>query len=166
VIGGGNTAIDCCRTLIRMGLEKIYLVYRRTRKEMPANEAEIVAAEHEGIEFVFLAAPNKIIADEEKQVAGLEYLAMELGKPDASGRLRPVPIEGSEQILAVDTVITAIGQSPLLSFRGRGNRLDDLNISRWNTFEVAGSVIMWMLTETDQYRTAIFPPIGRYPHRS
>ncbi|MCB2215468.1 FAD-dependent oxidoreductase [Desulfofustis glycolicus] len=139
VIGGGNTAIDCCRTLIRMGLDKVYLVYRRTRKEMPANEAEIVAAEHEGIEFVFLAAPNKIIADEEKQVAGLEYLAMELGKPDASGRHRPVPIEGSEQILAVDTVITAIGQSPLLSFRGRGNRLDDLNISRWNTFEVEPS---------------------------
>ncbi len=139
VIGGGNTAIDCCRTLIRSGLEKVYLVYRRTRKEMPANEDEIVAAEHEGVEFVFLAAPQKIIATEEKRVAGLEYVTMELGKPDASGRRRPVPVEGSEQILAVDTVITAIGQSPQLSFRGRGNRLDDLNISRWDTFEVEPS---------------------------
>ena len=136
VIGGGNTAIDCCRTLLRMGVEKVYLVYRRTRSEMPANEIEIIASEHEGIEFVFLAAPEKIIADEDNKVTGLEYLKMKLGEPDASGRSRPVPIENSETVLPVQTVITAIGQSPLLSFRGKGNRLDDLEISRWNTFEV------------------------------
>ncbi|MBC2715809.1 MAG: FAD-dependent oxidoreductase [Desulfobacteraceae bacterium] len=136
VIGGGNTAIDCCRTLLRKGVDKVYLVYRRTRKEMPANEVEIVASEHEGIEFVFLAAPNKVIGNEENQVTGLEYLKMELGEPDASGRRRPVPVEGSETVLDVDMIITAIGQSPLLAFRGKGDRLDDLEITRWNTFEV------------------------------
>ena len=136
VIGGGNTAIDCCRTLLRKGVDKVYLVYRRTRKEMPANEVEIVASEHEGIEFVFLAAPNKVIGNDDNQVNGLEYLKMELGEPDASGRRRPVPVEDSETVLDVDMIITAIGQSPLLSFRGKGDRLDELEITRWNTFEV------------------------------
>ncbi len=136
VIGGGNTAIDCCRTLLRKGVDRVYLVYRRTRKEMPANEVEIVASEHEGIEFVFLAAPNKVVGDEKNQVTGLEYLKMELGEPDASGRRRPVPIEGSETILDVDMIITAIGQSPLLAFRGKGDRLDELKITRRKTIEV------------------------------
>nr|MDA3835002.1 FAD-dependent oxidoreductase [Spirochaetales bacterium] len=117
-------------------VDKDYLVYRRTRKEMPANEVEIVASEHEGIEFVFLAAPNKVVGNEENQVTGLEYLKMELGEPDASGRRRPVPVEGSETVLDVDMIITAIGQSPLLSFRGKGDRLDELQLTRWNTFEV------------------------------
>lgn len=136
VIGGGNTAIDCCRTLLRKGVEKVYLVYRRTRKEMPANEVEIVASEHEGIEFVFLAAPNRVIGNDDKQVTGLEYLKMELGEPDASGRRRPVPVKGSETVLDVDMIITAIGQSPLLDFRGKGDRVDGLSITRWNTFNV------------------------------
>ncbi len=136
VIGGGNTAIDCCRTLLRKGVDKVLLVYRRTRKEMPANEVEIVASEEEGIEFVFLAAPNKVIGNEENQVTGLEYLKMELGEPDASGRRRPVPVAGSETVLDVDMIITAIGQSPELGFRGKGDRLDDLDITRWNTFEI------------------------------
>lgn len=136
VVGGGNTAIDCCRTLLRKGVEKVFLVYRRTRKEMPANEVEIVASEHEGIEFVFLAAPNRVLGNEEEQVTGLEYLKMELGEPDASGRRRPVPIKGSETILDVDMIITAIGQGPLLDFRGKGDRVDGLSITRWNTFDV------------------------------
>ncbi|PID43414.1 MAG: electron transporter RnfB [Proteobacteria bacterium] len=136
VIGGGNTAIDCCRTLLRLGAEKVSLVYRRTRSEMPANEVEIIASEHEGIEFVFLAAPEKVLGNEDDQVIGLEYKKMELGEPDASGRRRPVPIEGSETVLPVDMVITAVGQSPLLSFRGHGDRLDELNITRWSTFDV------------------------------
>ncbi|MCK5783198.1 MAG: FAD-dependent oxidoreductase [Desulfobacterales bacterium] len=136
VIGGGNTAIDCCRTLLRKGVDKVYLVYRRTRKEMPANEVEIIASEHEGIDFVFLAAPNKVVGDEKNQVTGLEYLKMELGEPDASGRRRPVPVEGSETVLDVDMIITAIGQSPLLAFRGKGDRLDELEITRWKTIEV------------------------------
>jgi RnfABCDGE-type electron transport complex B subunit len=136
VIGGGNTAIDCCRTLVRKGVEKVYLVYRRTRREMPANAVEIEAAEHEGIEFVFLAAPNKVLGNDDKQVTGLEYLKMELGEPDASGRRRPVPVAGSETVLEVDMIITAIGQSSDMSFRGKGDRLDDVKITRWNTFDV------------------------------
>jgi len=136
VIGGGNTAIDCCRTLLRKGVDKVYLVYRRTRKEMPANEVEIVASEHEGIEFVFLAAPNRVIGNDDKQVIGLEYLKMELGEPDASGRRRPVPVKGSETVLDVDMIVTAIGQSPLLDFRGKGDRLDGLSVTRYNTFDV------------------------------
>ncbi|MFP4531091.1 MAG: FAD-dependent oxidoreductase [Desulfobacterales bacterium] len=136
VIGGGNTAIDCVRTLVRAGCEKVYLVYRRTRNEMPANEVEIVAAEEEGIEFVFLASPNRVIGDDEDRVMGLEYLQMELGEPDASGRRRPVAIEGSETVLDVDMIITAIGQSPAAEFRGKGDRLDDISWTRWNTFEV------------------------------
>jgi NADPH-dependent glutamate synthase beta subunit-like oxidoreductase len=136
VIGGGNTAIDCARTLVRKGLEKVYLVYRRTRTEMPANEVEIVAAEHEGIEFIFLAAPNKVLGDENENVTGLEYLKMELGEPDASGRRRPVPVEGSETVLDVDTIITAIGQSPETTFCTPGTRMEELNLTRWGTIDV------------------------------
>jgi len=136
VIGGGNTAIDCVRTLVRKGCEKVYLVYRRTRNEMPANDIEIVAAEEEGIEFVFLASPNRVVGDDEDRVTGLEYLKMELGEPDASGRRRPVAIEGSETVLDVDMIITAIGQSPAAEFRGKGDRMDDISWTRWNTFEV------------------------------
>jgi len=136
VIGGGNTAIDCARTLVRKGLDKVYLVYRRTRKEMPANDVEIEAAEQEGIEFIFLAAPNRVLGDEENRVVGLEYLRMELGEPDASGRRRPIPVKGSETVLDVDMIITAIGQSPDTRFRGRGDRLDELKIGRGNTLSV------------------------------
>jgi formate dehydrogenase beta subunit len=137
IIGGGNTAIDCTRNLIRLGVEKVYIVYRRTRGEMPANEVEIDAAEHEGVEFLFLAAPVKVIGDDDGRVTHLEYLKMELGEPDASGRRRPVPIEGSETLLETDMVITAIGQSPDVSFTERSKkRLAELNTTRWNTVDV------------------------------
>jgi NADPH-dependent glutamate synthase beta subunit-like oxidoreductase len=137
IIGGGNTAIDCTRNLIRLGVKKVYIVYRRTRGEMPANEVEIDAAEHEGVEFLFLAAPVKVIGDDDGRVTHLEYLKMELGEPDASGRRRPVPIEGSETLLETDMVITAIGQSPDVSFTERSKkRLAELNTTRWNTVDV------------------------------
>ncbi|MCP4748187.1 MAG: FAD-dependent oxidoreductase [Desulfobacteraceae bacterium] len=135
VVGGGNSAIDCVRTLLRLGCKDVYIVYRRTRKEMPANEVEIVAAEHEGINFQFLAAPTKVIGDKNGKVAGLEYLKMELGEPDASGRRRPVPIEGSETVLNVDMVISAIGQQPEISFLEKEPEKDKLEITRWNTFD-------------------------------
>lgn len=136
VIGGGNTAVDCARTMLRMGLEKVYMVYRRTRKEMPANEVEIVASEHEGIDFVFLAAPVKVIGNESGHVTHLEYLKMELGEPDASGRCRPEPIEGSETLLQIDTIITAIGQSPDSTFKDDPHpRINELELTRWNTIE-------------------------------
>ena len=136
VIGGGNTAVDCARTMLRLGVEKVYMVYRRTRKEMPANEVEIVASEHEGIDFVFLAAPVKVIGDDGGKVTHLEYLKMELGEPDASGRRRPVPIEGSETRLKVDTIVTAIGQAPNPEFKeGSSKRMDELELTRWSTID-------------------------------
>jgi len=137
IIGGGNTAIDCTRNLIRMGVKKVYIVYRRTRAEMPANSVEIDAAEHEGVQFSFLAAPVEVKGDEDGQVTHLEYLKMKLGEPDASGRRRPVPIEGSETLLETDMLITAIGQSPEISFTERSRkRLAELKTTRWNTIDV------------------------------
>jgi len=137
VIGGGNTAIDCVRNLIRLGVQDVYLVYRRTRGEMPANEVEIEAAEAEGVKFVFLAAPTRVLGDDKGKVTHLEYLEMKLGEPDESGRRRPVPVEGSETLIQTDMVITAIGQSPEIAFlEGVGGGLKDLRTTRWNTFEV------------------------------
>jgi len=135
VVGGGNSAIDCVRSLIRLGAEEVYIVYRRTRNEMPANEVEIVAAEHEGVKFQFLAAPESVKADAAGNVTHLEYLEMELGEPDTSGRRRPVPIEGSETLLEIDMLITAIGQRPDVSFTESGKRLEELNITRWKTID-------------------------------
>jgi len=137
VIGGGNTAIDCVRTLIRLGVEKVRIVYRRTRSEMPANEVEIEAAEHEGVEFLFLSAPVSVRGDGEGKVTHLEYLKMELGEPDASGRRRPVPMKGSETLLETDMIITAIGQAPDFSFTERTqSRLAQLKLTRWSTVDV------------------------------
>ena len=136
VIGGGNTAIDCVRTLVRLGAEEVSIIYRRTRNEMPANEVEIVAAEHEGVKFTFLAAPVRVIGDENGKVKQLEYLKMKLGEPDASGRRRPVPIEGSETLLDIDMLITAIGQGPDIFFKDENKRLSaDLKTTRWNTID-------------------------------
>jgi NADPH-dependent glutamate synthase beta subunit-like oxidoreductase len=137
VVGGGNTAIDCVRTLIRLGVEKVYIVYRRTRSEMPANEVEIEAAEHEGAKFLFLSAPVSVKGNEEGKVTHLEYLKMELGEPDASGRRRPVPVKGSETLLQTDMIITAIGQAPDVSFTERTqSRLAQLKTTRWSTVDV------------------------------
>jgi len=143
VIGGGNTAIDCVRTLIRLGADEVSIVYRRTRKEMPANMVEIEAAEHEGVNFTFLAAPTRVIGDEEGKVVGLEYLKMELGEPDASGRRSPVPIEGSETVMDIDMLITAIGQGPDIFFKDESKRLDeDLKVTRWNTIDSADPIAL------------------------
>jgi homotetrameric NADPH-dependent glutamate synthase len=141
VIGGGNTAIDCVRTLVRLGAENVAIVYRRTRKEMPANEVEIVAAEHEGVQFHFLAAPTRVIGDETGTVTGLEYLKMELGEPDASGRRRPVPIEGSETVMEIDMLVTAIGQGPDVSFTQKDKSLEGLELTRWQTFEADPEIL-------------------------
>lgn len=137
VVGGGNTAVDCARTLLRLGLDKVYMVYRRTRKEMPANEVEIVASEEEGIEFIFLAAPTKVVGNDKKQATHLEYLKMQLGEPDASGRRRPEPIEGSETMLEVDMIISAIGQRPDADFKEKDDdkQMAELELTRWNTID-------------------------------
>jgi NADPH-dependent glutamate synthase beta subunit-like oxidoreductase/NAD-dependent dihydropyrimidine dehydrogenase PreA subunit len=136
VIGGGNTAIDCVRTLIRLGAEEVFIIYRRTRAEMPANEVEIDAAEAEGVKFHFLAAPVRVLGKNGRKVTHLEYLKMKLGEPDHSGRRRPVPIKGSETLIELDMVITAIGQGPDLSFNENEGALTHLKTTRWNTIEV------------------------------
>jgi NADPH-dependent glutamate synthase beta subunit-like oxidoreductase len=133
VIGGGNSAIDCVRNMVRLGVEEVWIVYRRTRAEMPANVVEIEAAEHEGVKFQFLAAPTRIVGDENGRITHLEYLKMELGEPDASGRRRPVPVVGSETMMPVDTLITAISQGPDVSFKNNEKRLEKLDITRWKT---------------------------------
>jgi NADPH-dependent glutamate synthase beta subunit-like oxidoreductase len=136
VVGGGNTAIDAARTSIRLGAE-VTLLYRRSRKEMPANEMEIVAAEEEGVEFHFLAAPSRVIGDENGRAKQLEYIQMELGEPDESGRRRPVPIEGSETLLDLDTVIAAIGQKADAGIieKDKSPRLEALTYTRWGTMD-------------------------------
>ena len=115
VVGGGNTAIDAARTAVRLGARSVTLMYRRTEAEMPANPEEIHAAKEEGIHLKFLAAPSKVILDDNGRAKGLEYITMELGEPDASGRRRPEPVPGSEAVLEADTIISAIGQRPDLS---------------------------------------------------
>jgi formate dehydrogenase major subunit len=113
IIGGGNTAIDAARTCVRLGAEKVTIVYRRSRTEMPAWDVEVDAAEHEGVEMHFLAAPTRIEGD--GRCRRMECIRMELGEPDESGRRRPVPAKGSEFLIEVDNVIAAIGQFPDLS---------------------------------------------------
>ncbi|MBI5471196.1 MAG: NADPH-dependent glutamate synthase [Ignavibacteriae bacterium] len=112
VIGGGNTAMDAVRTAKRLGAEKAYLVYRRSRTEMPARVEEIHHAEQEGIEFLLLTNPTKILGDKGNWVCGLECQQMELGEPDESGRRKPIAVQGSEFVLDVQIVIEAIGQKP------------------------------------------------------
>ncbi len=116
VIGGGNTAMDAARTALRSGAEKVYLLYRRSRKEMPARTEEIDHAEEEGIDFIFLTNPVEFIGDENGRLKSVKVIKMQLGEPDESGRRRPIPIPGSEYEIEIDTAIVAIGNSsnPLL----------------------------------------------------
>jgi NADPH-dependent glutamate synthase beta subunit-like oxidoreductase len=132
VIGGGNAAIDSARVGWRMGYDEVYILYRRTKKEMPANSWEIDAAEHEGVIIQYLAAPVEILGENGK-VTGMKCIKMELGEPDASGRRRPVSIEGSEYIIDAETIVPAISQGADLSFLAKGH---NINLSRWNTFEI------------------------------
>ena len=105
--------MDACRTAVRLGAEKVYIIYRRTRDEMPADALEIDEAQEEGVDFRFLTNPDKILTQDSK-VCGIKLQIMELGDPDASGRRKPVPIEGKFETLEVDSVIMAIGQKPEL----------------------------------------------------
>ncbi len=112
VLGGGNVAMDAARSAMRLGAEHVYIVYRRSMDELPARKEEVHHAQEEGIEFLVLNNPVKIVGDENGHVNGMECIKMELGEPDASGRRRPIPIEGSNFILDVDTAIMSIGTSP------------------------------------------------------
>lgn len=110
--GAGNVAMDCARTALRLGAEKSYIIYRRSEKEMPARNEEIHHAKEEGVIFKLLTNPTKFIADENGHVKQVECIEMNLGKPDDSGRRRPIPIEDSEFKIDIDTALIAIGQSP------------------------------------------------------
>jgi len=132
VIGGGNSAIDAARTSLRLGCEKVTILYRRSRREMPANPWEVEEAEHEGVKIHYLAAPAKILGENGK-VTGMECIRMQLGKLDASGRRAPVPIQGSEFNVEADVIVPAISQQPDISWLHEGH---DLQISRWDSFVV------------------------------
>ena len=142
VVGGGNTAIDCARTSLRLGADEVRVLYRRTRNEMPANEMEIVEAEHEGVKMDFLAAPVRVIRGASGRVEALECIRMELGEPDSSGRRSPRPIRGSEFRADCEFVIAAIGQGTKVQELVDGrvpNFLpfgETLNLTRWQTIQV------------------------------
>ena len=136
VVGGGNVAMDSARTAVRLGAEKVYLIYRRTEKEMPARVEEIHHAKQEGVEFHLLQSPKRILGDKDGHVVAVECLRYELGEPDASGRRRPVAIPNSEFQIEVDTAIIAIGNlanplirqtTPGLEFNKWGNIVVDEN---------------------------------------
>ncbi len=133
VVGGGNVAMDSARTAVRLGAEKVYLVYRRTEKEMPARIEEVHHAKQEGVEFHILQSPKRIIGDENSHVTAIECLKYRLGEPDDSGRKRPIPIEGSEFTIELDTVIIAIGNAanPLIR-----QTTGDLEFNKWGNIVV------------------------------
>ncbi len=112
VVGAGNVAMDSARTALRLGAEKVYIVYRRSEEEMPARHEELEHAKEEGVEFRLLTAPVQVLGDDKGWVKGIECIKMELGEPDESGRRKPVPVEGSNYVLDVETVVMAIGQGP------------------------------------------------------
>lgn len=131
VVGGGNVAMDAARTALRLGAEHVSILYRRTRQEMPARVEEVHHAEEEGVDMQFLVNPVQLHGND-GVLAEVECLRMELGPPDDSGRRRPVPIEGSEFLLDVDTLIVAVGNQahPLVPRTTSG-----LNVTRWGTLE-------------------------------
>ena len=131
VIGGGNVAMDAVRTARRLGANS-FIVYRRAREQMPADEAEIVETEDEGIVFHFLTNPQRVLG-RDGRMTGLECLRMELGEPDESGRRSPVPVEGSEFVIEADMMIQAISQQPDISWLAKDSRF---KTTRWHTFEV------------------------------
>ena len=128
VFGGGNVAMDAVRTALRLGADNAYLIYRRSEAEMPARKEEVHHAKEEGIQFHLLTNPTRILGDDKGRVIGVECLRMELGDPDESGRRSPIPVEGSEFVLDVDTVVVAIGTgaNPLLT-----QTTPDMKLNKW-----------------------------------
>lgn len=133
VVGGGNTAMDSVRTAKRLGADRAMIIYRRSLEEMPARKEEVHHAQAEGIEFMNLHNPIEYFADENGRVNKMRVQKMELGEPDASGRRRPIPIEGSEFDIDVDTVVVAVGVSPNPIVP---SSLKDLKMSDWGTIIV------------------------------
>lgn len=135
VVGGGNTAMDACRTAVRCGAENVYVIYRRTRAEAPAEDIEIEEAIEEGVQFLFLTNPDEIIGENGK-VKQVRLQVMELGEADASGRRKPVPVEGEFRVLDVDTVISAIGQKCLPT------GLEEIELTKWGTISADKTTCM------------------------
>lgn len=131
VIGGGNTAVDCARSARYLGAEEVTVIYRRTRDEMPVSAEEVQEAQEEGVRVELLVSPLRVIGNKDGRVAGLECIRNRLIEPDESGRPRPVPIEGSEFVMEVDTVLPAVSQSPDTSFLP-----DIFSRSQWDRVEV------------------------------
>ena len=131
IVGGGDVAIDAARSALRLGAEKVTILYRRTSAEMPARENEVEDALAEGVEIQYLTAPQQILTKDNK-VVGVQCIRMELGEPDSSGRRRPVPVPGSEFIVKTDWVLPAIGQRPDSAFLADAAGLE---LSRWGTIE-------------------------------
>jgi glutamate synthase (NADPH/NADH) small chain len=134
VFGGGNVAMDSARTALRLGAENVYLIYRRSKKEMPARVEEVEHAEEEGVKMLLLRNPVRLIGDQNGWVKEVECLKMELGEPDESGRRRPVPIKGSEFRIAIDACIVAIGNAsnPLVP-----TTTPDLAVNKWGNIVAA-----------------------------
>lgn len=133
VIGGGNTAMDSVRTALRLGAEKAMIIYRRSLEEMPARVEEVKHAMEEGVEFLTLCNPVEYIGDSTGKVKQMRVQKMVLGEPDSSGRRSPVPLEGSEYLIDVDTVVVSVGVSPNPLIP---QSLPNLKVSRWGTLEV------------------------------
>jgi formate dehydrogenase major subunit len=133
VIGGGNTAMDCCRTAMRCGSTDVVVIYRRTEKEMPANPIEIHESKLEGIKYNFLTAPAKVNTNGNDELKSLSCYKMELGEPDASGRRRPVKVDGSEFDIELDYILAAIGQKTHVNFIDdiNNNSEKELKLSKW-----------------------------------
>lgn len=133
VFGGGNTAMDAVRTSKRLGAKNAYIIYRRSDAELPARKEEIHHAKQEGIEFLFLANPNKLIGNENGWLTGVELIKMELGEPDTSGRRKPIPIKDSNYVLDIDMAVIAIGNgsNPIIQ-----QTTPDLGFNKWGNILV------------------------------
>jgi len=153
VIGAGNTSMDSARTALRMGADEVYIMYRRTRAEMPARKEEVFNAEEEGAQFMMLSSPTRFLGDDKGSVKGVELQSMELAEPDASGRRRPKPVAGSEFMKDADTVVIAIGNrvNPLIQMTTPGLatageegliKVDDTYESSIEGLYAAGDVVL------------------------
>jgi len=127
VIGGGNVAVDAARSALRVGSEEVFILYRRSREEMPAYSEDVERAEKEGVKLLFLVTPKSFLG-ENGRITAVECIRMKLGEPDESGRRRPIPVEGSEFLMEMDTVILAIGQTPDTS-----SIPERIEVTKWNT---------------------------------
>ena len=143
-VGGGNTAMDCCRTAARCNAKKNYVVYRRTENEMPANPIEIHESKLEGVEYMLLTNPTEVKSDENGKVKSMTLVKMELGEPDASGRRRPVVIEGSEFELEVDYILAAIGQKTEAGFIEDMNKFateGEFKLNKWGDIDADATTL-------------------------